>query len=349
METLIKKQTKILILQTAFLGDVLLTLPLIHHLRKIFSDSEIDLIVRPDAAEVSEISCDLNRVIIFDKKKNGLRNTFNLIKAIRKKKYDLLISPHRSYRSSLISFFSGIPKRIGFDTASFSILYSDKVKYQKNVHEVERNISLISEFRKVQEWEQLIPIKPSAAELHKKLISWNNSKQQIVCIAPFSEWYTKRYPQDYFIKLIELLIKSEIKVLIIGGKKDLSDSNKIVESISSSECVLNLTGQLSIRESIDVIGKCNLLISNDSAPTHMAMFTTCPVLTIYGSTIPGFGFYPYRSFDSVIQIDELYCKPCGIHGFITCPENHFRCMRELKPELVFEQVKKMLQNEIISL
>ncbi len=349
METLNHNFNKILIIQTAFLGDVLLTLPLIHHLRRIFTSVDIDLIIRPDAAEVGDLSCDLNRVIIFDKKKHGLRNTINLIKSIRGKKYDLLISPHRSFRSSIISLLSGISKRIGFDKASMSFLYTTRVKYRSELHEIERNLSLISEFGKISNWKQKIPIKRINPSLNKKIRSLIKSEQRIICVAPFSEWFTKKYPEDYVVKLIQMIINSDSNVVLIGGKKDEEDAKKVSESFEANNRFLDLTGRLSIHESIELIDKCNLLISNDSSPTHMAMFTDSPVLTIYGSTIPEFGFYPFRSIDSIVQINDLYCKPCGIHGHKKCPQKHFRCMRELKPELVFEQVKKMLKSGRISL
>jgi heptosyltransferase-2 len=343
MEALKKNFQKILIIQTAFLGDVLLTLSMIHHLRKRFQKAEIDIVVRPEADEIREISCDLSKVIVFDKKNNRMKNTLKLIKTIQAKNYDLLISPHRSFRSGFISYLSGIPKRICFDNASLPFLYTDQIKYQKNRHEIERNLDLISEFVYVDDWKEKIPINMSDSTLNKKLKNWIKFKQKIICVAPFSEWYTKKYPEAYFIRLIEMLINSGCKVILLGGRKDVEDSNQIAFGLKSKDNFVNLAGQLSIYESISVIDKSNLLICNDSAPIHMGTLTNCPVLAIYGSTVPEFGFYPYRKVDKIIQIENLYCKPCGIHGHKSCPEKHFRCMDELKPEKVFEVVKNMIE------
>ncbi|MBU2446079.1 MAG: glycosyltransferase family 9 protein [Bacteroidetes bacterium] len=342
-----KNFRKILILQTAFLGDVLLTLPMIHHLRKIFQNAEIDIVVRPEAKKIGEISLDLNNVIVFDKRNKNIKNTIELIKTIRSKKYDLLISPHRSFRSSLISFLSRIPRRICFDKASFSFLYTDEVEYRKDKHEIERNLALISEFVEVSDWKGKIPIKIFENPINEKLTDWIKSESKIICIAPFSEWYTKKYPETYFVRLIDSLISIGYKVILLGGLKDLENSDRITSDFKSNADIINFTGRLSISESISIVDKCDLLICNDSAPTHMGTLTSCPVLTIYGSTIPEFGFYPYREIDKVIQIENLYCKPCGIHGQKSCPEKHFRCMNELEPEQVFTVVKDLIKMSIL--
>lgn len=342
METLKKNYRKILILQTAFLGDVLLTLPMIHHLRKNFQDAEIDIIVRPEAAEIGMISLDVNNIIVFDKRNKNIKHTFELIKTIRSKKYDLLISPHRSFRSSCISYLSGIPQRICFDTASFSFLYTDQVEYRKDKHEIERNLVLITELVKVSNWKEKIPIRMSEVPINEKFKDWIISHHKIIAVAPFSEWCTKKYPETYFVRLIDSLISIGYKVILLGGLKDLENSNRIISYFKSNADIINFTGRLCISESISVIDKCDLLICNDSAPTHMGTLTRCPVLTIYGSTIPEFGFYPYREIDKVIQIENLYCKPCGIHGRKSCPEKHFRCMNDLKPEQVFTVVKDLI-------
>ncbi|MCX8011381.1 MAG: glycosyltransferase family 9 protein, partial [Ignavibacteria bacterium] len=152
---------------------------------------------------------------------------------------------------------------------------------------------------------------------------------------------------DSLKSLIQLLVQNKLNIILIGGKEDAYLGNFILPECLVEDSLINLIGALTVSETICLLDKCDLLICNDSAPTHMGCLTNCKVLTIYGSTIPQFGFYPFREYDSVIQIENLYCKPCGIHGRVKCPEKHFKCMMDLKPEKVFYKAIEMLNLPII--
>jgi heptosyltransferase-2 len=171
---------------------------------------------------------------------------------------------------------------------------------------------------------------------------WKTNKEKIVVIAPGTNWETKRYPEYYYAALINKLINDGIKIVLIGSNDDFELGLKIEKYIKGHNHLLNLIGKLKLKESISLINLSDLLICNDSAPTHMGVFTNTPVLTIYGSTIPEFGFYPFREFDRIVQIENLYCKPCGIHGHKRCPEKHFKCMIDLKPDIVYQNAIEIL-------
>ena len=95
-------------------------------------------------------------------------------------------------------------------------------------------------------------------------------------------------------------------------------------------------------ESIELLKRVEILISNDSAPTHLGVCADIPVLTIYCSTVPEFGFYPYNKKSSYISYDDLECKPCGIHGLKECPIKTFNCGNLIEPLQVFMKIKEML-------
>ncbi len=345
---------KIVVIQTAFLGDVLLTLPMIYHLKKKFPNAKIDVVVRPESSEIKFLLPSIDEVILLDKSREKIKNTMQLIKKLKKSEYDLLISPHRSFRTSMISYLSKIPITVGFDIASASFLYSKRVKYSSSKHEIERNLDLIKDFLGdynlplhsvvVAGWKEKIPLNLVPYIKNEKFNSWIKDEEKIIAIAPGTVWNTKKYPEEYFAILIRDLLKQNIEIILLGSNKDRITTQKILSLTegSNSKSIIDFSGELNVSESISVIDKCKVLVCNDSAPTHMGLFTNCKVLTIYGSTIPEFGFYPYRDEDAIIQIEKLYCKPCGIHGRRFCPEIHFRCMYDLKPEYVLKKILEMI-------
>ena len=341
METLIRNNfERILVIQTAFLGDVLLTLPLAHHLKKINPAYKVSFLIKKELNQISEIYNGIDEFILIDKSKY-LTSIFDIVKKI-KNRFDVVISPHRSARSALISYLSNARIRISFDKSSLNFLYSHLVTYRKDQHEIKRNLSLLTYFSKYIDWKERIKLNLDDYIFNDQFMFWKTNKEKIVVIAPGTNWETKRYPEYYYAALINKLIDDGIKIVLIGSNDDFELGLKIEKYIKAHNHLLNLIGKLKLKESISLINLSDLLICNDSAPTHMGVFTNTPVLTIYGSTIPEFGFYPFREFDRIVQIENLYCKPCGIHGHKRCPEKHFKCMIELKPEIVYQNAIEIL-------
>jgi len=333
---------KILIIQTAFLGDAFLTLPMIQELSKKNPNSVIDVIAIPSTSEIFDASPFVNKVIVMDKRLKH-KSFFNLIKfckSIKNENYDIIYSPHRSIRSSLIVMLSGVKETFGFDISAISFVYKNKIKYLSNVHEVERNLRLIGFTINGDNWK----IKPEITidtNIQKKIERLlPNTTSEKIAIAPGSVWQTKKYPSEHFEKLVEYFVEKNYFVLLIGGNEDKILCETIAHKfINKSQ---SFAGSLSIIESVEILKHCSLIICNDSAPTHMAMAAGIPAATIYCSTIPAFGFYPYNNKSIFISYDELKCKPCGIHGYQKCPVNTFDCGYKLRPEVVFSKIVKLL-------
>ncbi|KUG26616.1 adp-heptose--lipooligosaccharide heptosyltransferase ii [hydrocarbon metagenome] len=333
---------KILVIQTAFPGDAILTLPLIQEIKNFFSSAQIDVVCIPSTSIIFKASHYVSEVIEFDKrnKHKGFSGLIKFASYIKSKKYDKIYSPHRSARSAVLTFLSKPKESYSFDKSALSFLYKNKNKYKSDWHEVRRNLSLLDENYTDESWKILPQLSLSAetTEFVDKKIKGVDQKKMIV-LAPGSVWATKRYPINYFKVISEELIKNGYQIVIIGGKEDKQLTDEI--SVGNKE-IINLCGELNFIESIYLLTKSILLISNDSAPTHLAMCADIPVLTIYCSTVPKFGFYPYNKSSRVISYDKLDCKPCGIHGFQKCPEKHFNCGLYLKPEKVLEEVNTIL-------
>ncbi len=344
METLKQNNFEsILVIQTAFLGDLLLTLPVAYHLKKINPFYKVTFLIKQELNQISEIYPGIDEYILIDKSKY-LYSIYEVVKKI-KNKFDLVISPHRSARSALIAYLSNAPVRISFNRSSLNFLYTHLIPYSNDKHEIERNLSLLSYFSTKINWKERINIKLENYVFNDQFMHWINCKEKIITIAPGTVWETKRYPEYYFSTLIKKFIEDGIKVVLIGANVDFEIGLRIQKQVNDKINLLNLIGKLSIKESMSVINLSNLLISNDSAPTHMGVFTSTPVLTIYGSTVPEFGFYPFREIDSIVQIENLYCKPCGIHGYKTCPEKHFKCMIDLNPERIYREAINIMERK----
>jgi len=339
MEVLVKE--KILIIQTAFLGDAVLTLPMIQKLKEKYPDSILSVLCIPSTKEIFESSQSVDDVLIYDK--NFIQKSFydllKLIGSIRKKKYTHVYSPHRSIRSSLVSFFSGAKSTFGFDIAGMSYLYKTRIKYQRNIHEVARNLDLIGYNISGDNW-KILPEIEINLETTEKINNLQSviDNNKIIAIAPGSVWKTKIYPVEYFIAVIKSLINDKKFVVLIGGKDDEILCNEIQNIFSSN--IKSYAGVLNVKESVALLKHCSLLLSNDSAPTHLGMIANIPTVTIYCSTVPSFGFYPYNNLSFYISYNELDCKPCGIHGYRECPLKTFDCGYKLLPDIIISNLKE---------
>jgi heptosyltransferase-2 len=340
--SLMSDRQKILVIQTAFIGDAILTLPMLQKLKELYPGSEVDVVSNPGTSAIFSSSPTVNYVYVLDKKKKhkSILSTIRFAKELRQKNYTRLYSPHRSYRTALIVFFSGIEESYGFDNASLLHTYKHIVKYNYNTHEVKRNLELIGLYD--DNWKILpeVNINSKEQENINNFLIQHDLNNNSVAIAPGSIWNTKRYPVEYFEKIIEYFIIKDYKVILIGSRRDETLCNNLISRFRQN--VVSAAGKFSVLESIGMLKKVKLLISNDSAPAHMGMCANIPVLTLYCSTSPSFGFYPYNEGSSYLSHDDLFCKPCGIHGYEKCPLKTFKCGHELLPETVISKIEEMI-------
>lgn len=344
METLIDKKDRILVIQTAFIGDAVLTLPMLEKLKQSNSQIEIDVLAISSTKEIFEMSGYVDTVIIIDKKEKhkSLRALNKFVCKLKGNNYSKVYSPHRSFRSAYITLRLGVKDSYGFDNSSLKYVYKNLIKYIRTHHEVQRNLELIGEDTSNNNWKIKPKINLSETVKNKvdNIISLKHIGKDIIAIAPGSVWSTKRYPIESYRELVESLIKKNETVILIGSKEDKT----LCEYISTDlgDKVKDLAGELSVVETICLLERAKLLVTNDSAPTHFGMCADIPVLTIYCSTVADFGFYPYNQKSRYISYDNLDCKPCGVHGYDKCPIKTFPCGRKLTPDNVLIEIEKML-------
>ncbi len=324
----------ILIIHTAFIGDIVLSTALISKLKEKYPDSDIYYLTTPLGKEILKNNPKIKEIIVYDKrgKDKGFRAFISFVRKIRKLKIDVCLTPHRYLRSSILSFLSGAKIRIGYDIASLSFVFNKKIKYDRTKHEVEKLLSFIDDSPNRYELE-MYPSEKDKIRIDTLLKNLSENKK-IILIAPGSKWFTKRWPEEYFRILIQNLVKrDDLLIVITGGKEE----REIELNLDSK--VLDLRGEISLLELAELTKRAILVVSNDSAPIHItSAFPNTRIVGIFGPTDKEFGFFPWSKNSKVFEINGLYCRPCAIHGGNFCPEKHFRCMREITPDLVENEI-----------
>ncbi len=307
---------KILIIQTAFLGDVVLATPLIERLTSKYPDAHIDFLLRKGNEGLLVGHPKLNRVWIWDKSQPKYKELPRIISIFRKERYDLVVNCQRFLSSGLLTVFSGARKTIGFDKNPLSFLFSEtRTHIIGEGHEVQRNLSLIDD---------------SGASAPRPALYPSQSDFESVpsgkyyCIAPTSVWFTKQLPVHKWVELIDQLPKDS-DIFLLGGPKDRDACEDIIKSVKSAR-VQNMAGQLSLLRSAAWMAGAIMNYVNDSAPLHLASSMNAPVTAFFCSTLPSFGFGPLSDRSLVLEYQgTLACRPCGLHGKKKCPEGHFKC------------------------
>ncbi len=340
----------ILIIQTAFIGDVVLTLPLIQVCKRFFQEATIDVVAIPRTAEILKTHPAIRDVIVYDKRgtDKGIRGMMRVVRLIRSRLYDLALVPHRSLQSAIVARLGNIPMRIGFNSSEGAFLFSMTVRYKRTLHEIERDLSLLTPLGAGSDGKELPNLYPADDDKHvvdQLLSEWNVREMSgCVAIAPGSVWNTKRWLEERFVELSQLLVQNDFAVILVGGPEDVNLCERIQQRANSSS-LFNASGRLSVLQSAELIGRCKVLVSNDSAPMHLAVAMRTPVVAIFGPTVPEFGFAPQGERDTVVQIKGLRCRPCSIHGGNKCPIKTFDCMVGITSQQVYAKIEELIGDE----
>ena len=332
---------KILVIQTAFIGDVVLATALIENLHQQWPDMKMDILVRKGNESLFESHPFLNQVLVWDKKNNKYHHWVGLLFKIRSNQYDVVINAQRFAATGAWTALSGAKIKIGFNKNPFSFLFTNSVVHQfseKGQHEIDRNHQLLSSLfvSKV----AMPKLYPTASD---ELAVINYQQTPYLCIAPASVWFTKQFSIEKWVDLInELPFKGPI--YLIGGPGDKLLCDQILQKINRKS-VVNLAGRLSFLASAALQKKAVLNYVNDSAPMHFASAVNAPVVAVYCSTLPDFGFGPLSDHSFIVQTNEaLTCRPCGIHGKKQCPLKHFDCAKTIKMDQLIAPLLQVEQH-----
>ena len=322
---------RFLIIQTAFLGDVVLATPVVEKLREYYPEDTIDFLVRKGNESLLAGNPKINEVLIWDKKEHKLRNLWNMMREVRRRKYDYVINLQRFASSGFITVFSRA-YTIGFDKNPLSRYFTERKPHiigtdpKHYVHEVQRNLELV---KSLTDGEMVRPkLYPGAADF-EKVQPFKNGKY--VTMSPASVWFTKQLARE---KWVELIREVDCRIYLLGAPGDAPLCEGILQQAGNPNAH-SLCGQLSLLQSAALMEGAVMNYVNDSAPMHLCSAMNAPVTAIYCSTVPYFGFGPLSEVSRVVETPErLDCRPCGLHGYRECPKGHFKCAHTIPVALI---------------
>jgi heptosyltransferase-2 len=333
---------KILVIRLSSIGDILLSTPFIRQLRIKFKSSQIDFVVREEFKDLLKNNPHIDKLYILQlSETDGLKN---LKGRLHKITYDTIFDLHNNIRSNYLRRI-GARRVFSINKSKFKqslLVYLKKNYYGKTIPIPQRylNVAKAYDVKDDNKGLELYWDEDTVITSGKKINETGLQEMgQYLCLAPGAGFFTKRWPVEKFLHLIELVKKKlNLPVVILGGDGD-QETGKYLERQNS---VYNLTGKLSLLETAYILKKGMALVSNDTGLMHMATAVKTPVLAIFGSTVREFGFFPFRSQSFVIENNELNCRPCTHIGRKKCPKSHFKCMVDISTEQVFETLKSFL-------
>jgi heptosyltransferase-2 len=341
-----------LVVQTSFLGDIVLTTPLIAELAR---RGPVDVLTTPEGAAILSNNPKIRNTIVYDRREcdSGLGGFARTVGRIRhaglygspesntlqqdgERGYESAYLAQGSLRSAMLVTAAGVKRRVGFNTAEGHRFYTEQVDYRADRHHAERLWWLSNpNGNDPPTPEQITPsLYPTAdddraAANVREVLS--DKSRPFIALAPGSVWATKRWP---FYPELAVKLSRDFNVVVVGGGADVAIGDTIVSQLAKG-CAANAAGRLSILASAALIGRATALVTNDSAPQHLASAMNTPTLTVFGPTVRDFGFGPLAPDSQVAGNDGLACRPCDRHGPQKCPLGHWRCMRELSSAEVF--------------
>jgi heptosyltransferase-2 len=340
---------RIAVWNTAFLGDAVLTLPLIQSLRLRFPEAVIDYYVRGGLEDLFRPHPAIASVYGYDKRggQRGAAALASLGRRIAGRGYDLWISAHTSFRSACFALLSRAPLRVGYrDPAINRLFYTDCVDRRfDSLHEIERLLRLLQPLGQgpVSDWPELAV---SAEDSHRAAELFAPLSGPVLGLHPGSVWGSKRWCASYFAETGARALQNGASVALFAGPGEERVAALVREAMRQKAperagAVLDLSGRLSLPLLAACLGRLSCYLTNDSGPMHLAWVQRTPVVAVFGPTVRELGFFP-RGRDARVRESALSCRPCGLHGPKVCPLGHHRCMTEVTPDMVWPDVAARL-------
>ncbi len=333
----------ILIVQTSFLGDTILSTPVIAGIRRIYPHARLWMMTTPASASLVMRDPLLSGVISFDKRKKeaGIGGILKMAKMLKTMEFDRVYALHRSFRTALLLRLAQIPKRIGFRDATLPFLYTHTRRRLMSAHEVIRNLSLLTPEMPIKNLNtELRLFAPKTSELTQKVRDLLPPDGKYAVLVPGSVWKTKKWCWQGYRETARYLRNAGIALVLDGSP----DDRPLLDKIGKDLDVVNLAGISDIADAMHIIRRAKLVVCNDSMALHLASAFKTPTVAVFCATSPSAGFYPWKNpFAVVVEKHGLVCRPCGRHGGKKCPTGTSACMNELFPDAVIRAANRLLQ------
>lgn len=332
-----------LVIQTSFLGDTVLTTPLLAHLAQ---SGPVDVVTTPGSSSLLENHPAIRERIVYDKRRSarGVRGFLRMAATLRARRYRSVYLAQGSVRSGALALAAGIADRVGFQTSAGRAFYTTRIVAPENIHHAARLLSLgtrdpLREMANDLLRPRLYPGSAERDSVDQLIEAHHASGDPLIVLAPGSVWATKRWPG--YAELARALV-NEYRVVIVGADSDRMLADEILSATAGR--AIDATGRLSLLASAELIRRSALLVTNDSLPLHLASAMNTPTVAVFGPTVPEFGFGPLATNSAVAGMSGLACRPCDRHGPQKCPLGHWRCMREITPAMVGVLARDLLRD-----
>ena len=334
---------KILIVQTSFLGDTILSTPVIAALKKIHPDAELWMMTTPLSASLIKRDPLLKGIITYDKRNSdkGLAGLMRMRKRICEESFERIYSLHRSMRTAILLWLcGGSAKKTGFANASLNRIYHHTRNRNPDDHEVIRNLSILTGECSLDSLEKELRLfAPDKSELDIGITGILPEDGRYGVLIPGSAWNTKMWHWQGFRETARQLLSKGLGVILMGTQVDKEVSSKVAKGLN----ILDLTGKTGIDEAMYIMRNSTIAVCNDSMALHMASAFKIPCVAVFCSTVPSLGFGPWRNRAVVVEA-EVECRPCGRHGKKKCPNGTEACMKNIPQDKVIQAVEGLLKN-----
>ncbi len=309
----------------------MLTTPVIRCLKEQL-EAEIHYITKKQFLPVLEANPYIDNIITIKK------SVSEVASILKKEKYDFVVDLHKNIRSSQLKRIVDAP------SASFNKLNVQKwliVNFSINrlpdVNIVDRYFQAVRRLGVSNDKQGLDYFIPEKEKLENTELPEGFRKNYIVIVIG-GKHSTKIYPKD---KLLKIISRMDAKFILLGGHDDEQRGDYIAAAYPAK--VFNSCGKFSISKSAGIVSKARLVITNDTGLMHIAAAFRKKIISIWGSTIPEFGMYPYMPGDEsnsyIMQLDGLSCRPCSKIGFDKCPKKHFGCMKDIETSKILKLIE----------
>lgn len=337
--------SKILIIQTAFIGDVLFTTPLIRAVKQRFPKSRLSVMVAPRGEFVLRNNPHIDELLILDKggKDHSLGSMIRRIRELRTRDFDLVISPHRSWRSAFLAWGSGARRKVGFRNGLGRWIYSPSVFYdwEGEPRFVERKLNLLRAMgiTQVSNQVEMVVDDCDRAAVAEIIATGGLKGKPLAALVPGSQWATKRWIPEHYLELGSRLGRElGFQVVLLASLQEKSMLDWLESRMEPKP--LNRAGD-SLGMAAAWLEKCTVCVGGDTGPTYIAVAVgTKHVIALYGPTREY--TFDFRDGDAALVKEGLRCHPCSLHGTRSCPVGTLECQTGILPAKVFDVIADRL-------
>ena len=340
---------RLLVAQTGFLGDVILTTPLLSTLRRALDLESLTVLTTPQARPLVQDHPAVDSVLVDSKRGDdrGFLGMLRTARRLRRRRFTLTVAPHKSFRTAPAAGPGGHSTPGWISPKPWLVFYHQTAQRDTDRHEVERILCIMRAFGLEPEACDRTPhvaYHPATQTKAQRFLDEAGiaASDSVFVVCPGSVWYTKRWTTAGYSALVRSLAHHYGRVVLCGGPDDVPLAQEIEEQAQVAG-LLNLAGRADLQTFMALIDRARMVISNDSAPMHLAVARQVPVVAIFCATTPNLGYGPYSDNAVVVEKKDLFCRPCRRHGGPSCPRGTEECMHLVTAHDVLAGVDKLLK------